>query len=218
MRKFIGIILLINFAIAICSCSKQISFDAYEKLIENLENMNYTIKAEDVEEDILNGERKWLTVDENANISVYLYVSSDEMEKDASYISDDGFTYDNGKHATTIEWVSYPHFFKSENMIILYVADNLEIIQTLEKLVGPQFAGEKLLQSNFDLQKEDQIKMSIEGLEIEQPFQLAEQEIRPIELLNPLEPEIEPVKLLEPNLDQQLKPAELLEPNETWGT
>lgn len=218
MRKFIGIILLINFAIAICSCSKQISFDAYEKLIENLENMNYTIKAEDVEEDILNGERKWLTVDENANISVYLYVSSDEMEKDASYISDDGFTYDNGKHAATIEWVSYPHFFKSENMIILYVGDNLEIIQTLEKLVGPQFAGEKLLQSNFDLQKEDQIKMSIEGLEIEQPLQLAEQEIRPIELLNPLEPEIEPVKLLEPNLDQQLKPAELLEPNETWGT
>lgn len=48
-----------------------------------------------------------------------------------------------GNNATIIEWVSYPHFFKSENMIVLYVGENSEIVNALEELVGPQFAGFK---------------------------------------------------------------------------
>jgi len=62
-------------------------------------------------------------------------------EKDASCISDDGFRYDNGKKAVFVEWISVPHFFKSDNMIILYVGENSEIISVLEELVDPQFAG-----------------------------------------------------------------------------
>jgi hypothetical protein len=117
-------------------------YDAYEELVINLKDMGYTIKAEDVEKSILLGERKWLTINESDNISVYLYESNDEMEKDASYLSDDGFSYDNGREAVDIGWVSYPHFFKSENMIILYVGENSDIICLFEELVGPQFAGE----------------------------------------------------------------------------
>ena len=63
------------------------------------------------------------------------------MEKDASYLSNDGFSYNNGKESIDIEWVSYPHFFKSENMIILYVGENSKIVEALEELVDPQFVG-----------------------------------------------------------------------------
>ena len=125
-----------------CNRSAQISYDAYEELVRNLENMSYTIEAEDVEESILLGERKWLTLNGSDNISVYLYENSDRMEKDASYLSNDGFSYNNGKESIDIEWVSYPHFFKSENMIILYVGENSEIVHVLKELVGSQFAGE----------------------------------------------------------------------------
>lgn len=117
-------------------------YDAYQELVMNLKDMGYTIEVEDVEESILLGERKWLTVNESDNISIYLYESNDEMEKDASYISADGFSYDNGREAAMIDWVSYPHFFKSENMIILYVGEDSDIIHSLKELVGPQFAGE----------------------------------------------------------------------------
>ena len=124
-----------------CNRSAQISYDAYEELVRNLENKGFTIETEDVEESILLGERKWLTLNGSDNISVYLYENSDRMEKDASYLSNDGFSYNNGKESIDIEWVSYPHFFKSENMIILYVGENSKIVEALEELVDPQFVG-----------------------------------------------------------------------------
>lgn len=146
MKKFIFTILCITISLLTfigCNRSTQISYDAYEELVRNLENRGYTIETEDVEESILLGERKWLTIDGSENISVYLYESNDEMEKDASYLSDDGFSYNNGKNAIEIEWISYPHFFKSHNMIVLYVGENSKIVNVLKELVGPQFAGEK---------------------------------------------------------------------------
>ena len=124
-----------------CNRSAQISYDAYEKLVRNLENKGFTIETEDVEESILLGERKWLTLNGSDNISVYLYENNDRMEKDAPYLSNDGFSYNNGKESIDIEWVSYPHFFKSENMIILYVGENSKIVEALEELVDPQFVG-----------------------------------------------------------------------------
>lgn len=146
MKKFIFAILCITISLLTfigCNRSTQISYDAYEELVRNLENRGYTIETEDVEESILLGERKWLTINGSENISVYLYESNDEMEKDASYLSDDGFSYNNGKNAMDIEWISYPHFFKSHNMIVLYLGENSKIVNALEELVGPQFAGEK---------------------------------------------------------------------------
>lgn len=143
MKKTISVLLLIFITTSLCACAKQVSNVAYEELITNLENMGYTIETEDVEESIILGERKWLTVDGSENISVYLYESNDEMEKDASYLSDDGFSYDNGKESAEVEWISYPHFFKSQNMIILYVGEDLEIINVLEEIRRPQFSGQR---------------------------------------------------------------------------
>jgi len=122
-------------------CNSSISYDAYEELVSNLENMGYKVEVEDVEKSILSGQRKWLTLNGSENISVYLYENNDKMEKDAFYISEDGHTYDDGKKSVIIEWISYPHFYKTQNMIVLYVGENPEIVNTLEKIVGPQFAG-----------------------------------------------------------------------------
>ncbi len=143
MKRFMFAVLCIITTLLFTGCnpSIQISYDAYNELIRNLETMGYTVEVEDVEKSILSGERKWLTLNGSENISVYLYKNRDKMEKDASYLSDDGYSYNDGKKSIIIEWVSYPHFFKSENMIVLYVGENSEIVNVLEKLVGPQFAG-----------------------------------------------------------------------------
>jgi len=56
MKKIVLIPLLIVTAIFLFGCSKQISDTAYNDLITNLEKMDFNIMAEDVEEDILQGQ------------------------------------------------------------------------------------------------------------------------------------------------------------------
>ena len=143
VKKIILILLLFVTTISLFGCSKQILDTAYNELITNLERMDFNIIAEDVEEDILQGQRKWITINEKENISVYLYESSEKMEKDASRIDKEGFGYTNGNTETQISWVSYPHFFKKDNIIVLYVGEDLEIINALKEIVGLQFAGYK---------------------------------------------------------------------------
>lgn len=141
MKRIVLNILLIVTTIFLFSCSKQISDTAYKDLITNLEEMDFSIAAEDVEKDILQGQRKWLTINENENISVYLYENSEKMEEDASYVHKGGSSYNNGKNDVEISWVSLPHFFKKDNIIVLYVGENAEVISALEELLGAQFAG-----------------------------------------------------------------------------
>lgn len=156
MKKIVLIILLIVTAIFLFACSKQISDTAYKDLITNFEKMDFSIAAEDVEKDILQGQRKWLTINGNENISVFLYESNEKMEEDASYVDKGGSSYNNGKNDVQISWVSLPHFFKKDNIIVLYVGENLEIINALEDLLGPQFAGdEKIVNNNRPTEPEN---------------------------------------------------------------
>lgn len=141
MKKII-IIPLVAITLLLFGCSKEISYETYDEFTLGLANGGYTIEEEDVGKSILSGQRKWLTANGDENMSVYIYESNDKMEKDSAYISKDGFSYDKGKEATEISWTSYPHFFKKDNMIVLYAGENVKIINLLKEIVGPQFAGE----------------------------------------------------------------------------
>ena len=142
MKKIVLVALLFVSSILLFACSNQISDKTYNDLVANFEKMNFNVVSEDVEESILQGQRKWLTIDENENISVYLYENKEKMEKDSSYLSKDGFSYDDGKGIKSISWTSHPHFFKKDNMIVLYVGENPEIINLLKEMMGLQFSGE----------------------------------------------------------------------------
>jgi len=140
MKKIFLILLLVSILL-LFGCSEEISETSYNDLITSLNNMNFKVTVEDVEKSILQGQRKWLTIKDNENISIYIYKSDKEMEKDASYVSEDGCSYNNGNEAINISWVSYPHFFKKDNIIVLYVGDDLEVINALKKIMGSQFSG-----------------------------------------------------------------------------
>ena len=140
MKRVLCFIMFIA-TIFLFGCSKQISELAYQDLLKNLENMNYSVSEKDVEKEILQGQRKFLTINNKDHISIYLYESNERMEEDATFINVGGTEYRNGKDAVDIEWVSYPHFFKSDNMIVLYVGEDSEMIRALKELVGPEFAG-----------------------------------------------------------------------------
>lgn len=116
---------------------------ACKELVAGLEARGFSVDVKDVEKDILQGQRKLLIVDGDERLSVYLYEDGAEMEKDAAFLTDDGLTYDNGSQAANIQWISDPHFFKSENMILLYVGVDQDVLHALEEILGAQFAGMK---------------------------------------------------------------------------
>lgn len=141
MRKQISILLFIILTISQLGCSNQTEEKTYLDFINKLNELNFKIEAEDVEEDILQGQRKWLTLNEEEHISVYLYENNEKMEEDASCINSGGASYDNGKNSVKISWASLPHFYKNENMIVLYVGQNADLTTALEQILGVQFAG-----------------------------------------------------------------------------
>jgi hypothetical protein len=40
-----------------------------------------------------------------------------------------------------INWVSDPHFYRTDKLLTLYIGTNEEIIELLNEGLGPQFAG-----------------------------------------------------------------------------
>lgn len=144
LKYFIGsfvIIVAIVIIIPFIKTNANYDLESYERFVTELKGKGYTVKQEDVDKSILAGQRKWLTINENENISVYIYKNQKRMEKDAGYVSSDGFSYNSDYNNINISWVSEPHFFKRDNIIVLYVGNNKEIMNHLEKILGKQFAG-----------------------------------------------------------------------------
>jgi hypothetical protein len=86
-------------------------------------------------------------------IKVFEYENSDAAENAALGISKDGYSIrgwsvnnipkSSNITKAYIEWSKPPHFYKINNLIILYVGRNSRIIHTLEKTLGSPFAGRK---------------------------------------------------------------------------
>jgi hypothetical protein len=71
-----------------------------------------------------------------AEIQSYEYPSADAAESDASQIGADG----NPK-TSMVAWKGAPHFFRKDQLLVLYVGDDQAVVTTLAELLGPQFAG-----------------------------------------------------------------------------
>ncbi|MBI2125842.1 MAG: hypothetical protein HYU02_00785 [Thaumarchaeota archaeon] len=70
-------------------------------------------------------------------LQVYEYASEASMNDEASKVSPDGGSVRN----SMISWVESPHFYKIGKIIVLYVGKDSTIINALNDVVGPQFAG-----------------------------------------------------------------------------
>jgi hypothetical protein len=80
-------------------------------------------------------------------IIVYEYTNDSNKGVEASSISLDGTTYIT-KGKVIVEDYAAPlsiHFYKGRNLIVKYVGNNTEIISSLGKAYGNQFAGTELL-------------------------------------------------------------------------
>lgn len=72
-----------------------------------------------------------------ADVQVFEYHSADAMEADAAQVSADGSSIGT----SMVAWMATPHFFKSGQMLLLYVGDDPAVLDTLIGVLGGQFAG-----------------------------------------------------------------------------
>jgi hypothetical protein len=72
-----------------------------------------------------------------ADVQVFEYESAEVMESEASQVSSDG-----GSIGTSmVSWMDTPHFYKTGKIIVLYVGSDPTVLEPLEGVLGPQFAG-----------------------------------------------------------------------------
>lgn len=72
-----------------------------------------------------------------ADLQIFAYDSVEAADAEAALIAPDGGSV--GTHMAT--WMASPHFFKSDQFIVLYVGDDAAVLSLLESALGPQVAG-----------------------------------------------------------------------------
>lgn len=147
LGKRIRIILSVFFLITLlmgCS-SKSSSSDTFtlEQFQNEMKTKNYTFEVQDAQKDILQGNRKKMTIADKKVIYINVFNSKEEMEKEAKCLDSTGNVYTTGSAATNIDWVSYPHFYKKGTIIVQYIGEDEKIQSDLKDILGEQFAGYK---------------------------------------------------------------------------
>jgi hypothetical protein len=107
-------------------------------LIAALQAAGATLEVGDsISQDFFSPEGSIIMVN-GAEIQAFEYASADAMETEASEVAPDG-----GAIGTSmVSWMDAPHFYKTGRIIALYVGSDQTVLDLLEMVVGPQFAGQ----------------------------------------------------------------------------
>jgi hypothetical protein len=127
--------------LALSACGGQGSQQAYQAFISQLRAKGATvIEVGSGGQLPLSGTGYRMKVN-GEQVEVYTYGSAEDANTDAARISSDGTTITGGT-VINYDWVAPPHFYKQDRLIVFYDGSNDEIIQLLQEVLGPQFAGE----------------------------------------------------------------------------
>lgn len=138
IRKIIVFILLTTCVfLSVVGCTSAVKIDNYDDLLNKLESSKLEVETgQDVSQAFFSVGGKIIKVS-NEDIQVFEYPDKSKADADINLISADGGTIGTNM----ITWVSDPHFYRTDKMLILYVGINEEIIGLLNEILGLQFAG-----------------------------------------------------------------------------
>lgn len=123
-------------------CSRENSQTTFstEQFEDAMKDSGYKFEIEDVQQDFLPTIRKRMKIDDES-IDIYLFDNNKKMETEASYIDNDGCSYNNDSKKVKVNWVSFPHFYKKGSLIVQYIGEDEKIMSDLKDILGEQFAG-----------------------------------------------------------------------------
>jgi hypothetical protein len=141
-RKYIVLIISAVFLLSIIfGCNYQDSKTTYnlERFQNDMAAKKYNFIIEDTDQNFIPTTRKRMIFD-NMALDIYLFENNQQMEKEARYIDNSGFNYNNGSAGVNVSWVSLPHFYKKGSIIVQYIGEDEKITTDLEDILGEQFA------------------------------------------------------------------------------
>ncbi|MBI2628777.1 hypothetical protein HYW74_01705 [Candidatus Pacearchaeota archaeon] len=133
----IAIILILGSTLYVINKTNNNETLDYQSFFNMMEKYNPNIQAGNITKEIFfKVPAKVIKIGDD-KIQVYEYSSAEEMETEASKISDEGYRVKN----VIINWLKPPHFYKKDKLLVLYLGENRSIMDDLEKIVGKEFIG-----------------------------------------------------------------------------
>lgn len=71
------------------------------------------------------------------SVQVFEYADISQADAEAAQVSPNGSSIGT----TMATWIGPPHFYRAERLIVLYVGEDQSVMDLLETILGPQFAG-----------------------------------------------------------------------------
>ncbi|HET9912856.1 MAG TPA: hypothetical protein VFQ13_13250 [Anaerolineales bacterium] len=147
MRRSLLLLLVLVFAYSLSACAENIpitgptgtlSVEDQASLLAVLQAAGATIETGDpITQDFFSIEGQTVKLN-GADLQVFEYADAAAMEQDASLVAPDG-----GSIGTSmVTWIDPPHFYKAGRIIVLYLGSDQAILDLLNKVLGPQFAGQ----------------------------------------------------------------------------
>ena len=115
--------------------------DDYVSLVDNLRAAGAAIEpAGSVSQPFFAPQGQVLTVT-GEDVQAFEFASAEEADTVAETVSADGSSIGT----SMVRWVAPPHFYKAGKLIVIYVGGDSDVINALQKAMGPQFAGGEYL-------------------------------------------------------------------------
>ena len=151
MKPSLLVILAFVFAYAISACGqstkanvspsaspKPLAVEDQNGLLSALNAAGATVEVGDsITKDFFSVEGQMVKVN-GTDLQIFEYENAEAMEKDASQVAPNG-----GAIGTSmVSWIDAPHFYKAGRIIVLYVGSDQTVLDLLNKVIDPQFAGQ----------------------------------------------------------------------------
>lgn len=141
------LILILMFAYGLSACTQSapsipstgsLSVEDQASFLAALQAAGATAETGDaITQDFFSVEGQVVRVN-GAELQIFEYADAAAMEADASQVAPDG-----GSIGTSmVTWIDPPHFYKAGRIIVLYLGNDQAILDLLDKVLGPQFAGQ----------------------------------------------------------------------------
>jgi hypothetical protein len=109
----------------------------YDSFIQALRTNGAAVEAAGtVSQPFFSVEGKILSV-EGQDVQVFEYLDADTAQAEAELVSPDG----SSVGTSMVTWIEAPHFYRTGKLIALYVGSSESVLNVLEVVLGPQFAG-----------------------------------------------------------------------------
>ena len=132
-----AVLLLLVIACCNGNTSPEAVVDELDALIRELRNKGATVDmVGSFTQPFLSAPGQILRVN-GEDMQVFECENAAAAQGEAARVSPDG----SSVGTTIITWVSTPRFYRSGEIIIVYVGSRRELISLLESVLGPQFAG-----------------------------------------------------------------------------